>query len=84
MMYRMPPLLPANKLGHSAHKIITTVTKLCHQVIIAMFNYTNRLKIVAWCQTVTMFAKRGQATYRYTHVAETETLSAIGMERNNL
>jgi len=80
----MPLLLPANKLGHPAHKIITTVTKLCHQVIIAMFDYTTRLKIVAWCQTVTMFVNRNQVTYRYTHVAKTETLSAIGMEINNL
>jgi len=47
MTYRMPPLLPANNLGHPAHKIITTVTELCHQVIIAMFDYTTRLKIVA-------------------------------------
>jgi len=84
MMYRMPLLLPANKLGHPTHKIITTVTKLCHQVIIAIFNYTTRLKIVAWCQTVTMFVNRSQATYGYILVAERDTLSAIGMERNNL
>jgi len=84
MTYRMQPLLPANRLGHPAHKIITTVTKICHQVIIAIFNYTIRLKIVAWCHTVTMFVNRGQATCRHTHVAKTETLSAIGMERNNL
>jgi hypothetical protein len=80
----MPLLLPANKLGHHAHKIITTVTKLCLKVITAMFDYTTRLKIVAWCLTVTTFVNRGQATYRYTHMVKTETLSAIGMERNNL
>jgi len=64
MMCRMSLLLPTNKLGHHAHKIITTVTKLYHQVLIAMFDYTTRLKTVAWCQTVTTFANRGQATYR--------------------
>jgi hypothetical protein len=80
----MPLLLPVNNLGNPTHKITTTVTELRHQVIIAMFDYTTRLKSVAWCQTVTMFVKRDQVTYRYTHVAKTETLSVVGMERNNL